>query len=187
MIDCFQADEQNFVSLTDRNYNNLPLSREPIVQTIHPLATVDLVGQKRRERLWACGGDSISLNVDAKGRGPLKLNYLITSQSYTSGKTRSENVTIDIPSGRSSFTVPVPPELAAKTGNKGKFSAALLAVTDGNGCTRRLTPAPSYEVDVDRERPTARLAKPEKVVLVEGQQTKAYLRLTGTAVRRSPH
>ena len=141
---------------------------------------------RRREQLYACSGDDITLSVEANGRAPLALNYLITSQSYASGKTRSENMTIDIPGGRSSFTVPVPPELAARTGNKGKFSAALLAITDGNGCTRRLSPAPSYEVDVDRERPTARLAKSDRVVLVEGQQTKAYLRLTGTAVSHPP-
>lgn len=140
------------------------------------------MGHKRKEQLWACGGDEINLSVAAKGRGPLKLNYLVTSQSYASGKTRTDNVTIDIPSGRSSFVVPVPAELAAKTGNKGKFSTALLAITDGNGCTRRLQPAPTYEVDIDRERPTARLAKPEKVVLVEGQRAKTALRLTGTAV-----
>ncbi|WWD16439.1 hypothetical protein CI109_100865 [Kwoniella shandongensis] len=138
--------------------------------TVHPLANVDLVGSlanTRRQTLYACSGDVVDVDVDARGIAPLKLAYL------KSWGTRSENITIDLPSGRSKVTVPVPSELAANSGASGKLSIALLSIEDGNGCVRKIS-TPAVEVDIKRQ-------KSQKVVVTEGEVARAQLRLTGEA------
>lgn len=94
---------------------------------------------------------------------------------------KADNVTVDIPSGRSSVSVPVPPELSADSGATGRLSIALAFIVDGNGCLRKLS-ARSVDVDINRQRPTARFARSEKVIIVDGDVAKAGLRLTGDPV-----
>jgi hypothetical protein len=90
---------------------------------------------------------------------------------------------VEVPAGRSHITIPVPPGLAANSGNSGKFSVGLIGLEDGNGCARRLA-SPGLEVEVDRVKPTGRFAKGggERVVVVEGEVARAGMRLTGAGV-----
>lgn len=168
---------QSFNTLSDKHYQRQQLDKPPIEQTVHPLASVDIVSSKRL-KLFACSADSVELRLEAKGRSPLRVTYLLSSSTTSS---RTENITREIPAGRSSITVPVPEALKAASGNTGKFSVGLVGLEDGNGCARRLT-VPGLEVDVDRVKPTGRFAKSDKVVVVEGEVAKAGMRLTGTGV-----
>ncbi|WVQ93493.1 hypothetical protein IAU59_000567 [Kwoniella sp. CBS 9459] len=166
-----------FASLSDRRYRGVKLDKPPIKQTVHPLAYADLtgrIGETRRHTLYACSGDQVDVDVEARGISPLKLAYL------KSWSTRSENVTVDIPTGRTKISIPVPPELSAASGANGKLTVALLSIEDGNGCVRKLS-APAIEVDIKRQRPTARFAKGQKIIITEGEVAKAPLRLTGEA------
>lgn len=167
---------QSFNTLSDKHYQRQQLDKPPIEQTVHPLASVDIVSSKRL-KLFACSADSVELRLEAKGRSPLRVTYLLSSTT----SSRTENITREIPAGRSSITVPVPEALKAASGNTGKFSVGLVGLEDGNGCARRLT-VPGLEVDVDRVKPTGRFAKSDKVVVVEGEVAKAGMRLTGTGV-----
>ncbi|KAK8861645.1 hypothetical protein IAR55_002468 [Kwoniella newhampshirensis] len=151
-------------------YTYVKLEKPPIKQTVHPLANVDLVGSlanTRRQTLYACSGDVVDVDVDARGIAPLKLAYLKT------WGTRSENITNDLPSGRSKVSVTVPDELAANSGASGKMSIALLSIEDGNGCVRKIS-TPAVEIDIKRQ-------KSQKVMVTEGEVAKAQLRLTGEA------
>lgn len=167
-----RSDPQSFNTLSDKHYSRQQLDIPPIEQTVHPLANVDIVGN-RRQKLYACSGDNVNVEIDARGRSPLQLTYLVTESK--------RNITVEIPPGRSHISVPVPNELSAKSGKSGKFSIGLVSIEDGNGCTRRLG-VPAMEVEVDRVKPTARFAKSDKVVIVEGDVAKAPMRLTGTGV-----
>jgi nucleoporin POM152 len=86
-----------------------------------------------------------------QGAGPLRLNYL------KSWSGQSENVTVPIRPGRTKVTVPVPPALSAESGASGKLSIVLLSIEDGNGCVRKL-PAPTVEVDINRQKVGKRVA-----------------------------
>lgn len=129
----------------------------------------------RKVQLHSCSGNTISIDLEGKGRSLLSLNYL---KSWN-GKT--ENVTVEIQSGKSQIQVPVPDELSDKSGTSGSFTVSLVSISDGQGCARRL-PAPTVEIKVDRLKPTVRFAKSGKETIVEGETVKVPLRLTGTAV-----
>ncbi|OCF56504.1 hypothetical protein L486_05354 [Kwoniella mangroviensis CBS 10435] len=166
-----------FTSLSDRRYKGVKLDKSPIKQTVHPLANVDMkgrIGDTRRHTLYACSGDQVDVDIEARGIAPLKLTYV------KSWSIRSENVTVPITTGRSKISVPVPDELSAKSGANGKLTVALISIEDGNGCVRKLT-TPAIEVDIKRQKPTARFAKSQKVTITEGEIAKAPLRLTGEA------
>lgn len=75
----------------------------------------------------------------------MRLTYL------KSWNSQAQNVTVQIPSGRSTVVIPVPQELSADSGASGKLAISLLSIVDGNGCERRL-PAPTVEVDIDRQK-----------------------------------
>lgn len=117
---------------------------------------------------------SIGIWLTRQGIAPLRLTY------HKLWDSKVENVTVDVPVGRSSVTVQVPDQMSAAAGGSGKFTIALLSIVDGNGCERRLS-APAFEVDIDRRRPTARFAKSDKTVVTEGETVRPALRLTGTA------
>ncbi|WVR03750.1 hypothetical protein IAU60_000745 [Kwoniella sp. DSM 27419] len=166
-----------FVSLSDKRYRGIKLDKAPIKQTVHPLAYADLsgrIGETRRHTLYACSGDEVTIDVDARGIAPLKLAYLKSWSSH------SENITIPLTAGRSRVSIPVPRELSASSGANGKLIVALLSIEDGNGCVRKLS-TPAVEVDIKRQKPTARFAKSQKVTITEGEVAKAALRLTGNA------
>ncbi|WWC88087.1 uncharacterized protein L201_002991 [Kwoniella dendrophila CBS 6074] len=166
-----------FTSLSDRRYKGVKLEKPPIKQTVHPLANVDMtgrIGDTRKHTLYACSGDQVDVDIEARGIAPLKLVYI---KSW-SGQT--ENVTLPIKTGKNKLTVPVPDELSAKSGANGKLTIALVSIEDGNGCVRKLT-TPAVEVDIKRQKPTARFAKSQKVIITEGEVAKAPLRLTGDA------
>lgn len=144
---------------------------------MHPLANVDIVGRGdgiRRLRLYSCSGDQVDLELEAKGTPPLTLNYL------KSWGSRSENITIDIKPGRSRIPIPIPAELSSDTEASGKLSVVLVSIRDGDGRSRQL-PAPILEVDIQRQKPTVRFAKSEKVIITEGDTARAPLRLSGDA------
>ncbi|WVW80225.1 hypothetical protein I302_102203 [Kwoniella bestiolae CBS 10118] len=166
-----------FTSLSDRRYKGVKLDKPPIKQTVHPLANVDMIGRigdARKHTLFFCDGDQVDVDIEARGIAPLKLAYI------KSWATRSDNVTVPITNGRSKISVPVPEELSAKSGANGRLTIALVSIEDGNGCVRKLN-APAIEVDIKRQKPTARFAKSQKVIITEGEVAKAPLRLTGEA------
>jgi len=144
---------------------------------VHPLANVDIPGLRNgitRRKLYSCSGDNIDIDLEAKGNPPLSLNYLL---SYGS---KLENKTIGIEAGRSKLGLTVPKELNSESGASGKLSVTLLSIQDGDGRVRKL-PAPTVEVDIHRQKPTVRFAKSGRVVITEGENTQAPLRLTGDA------
>ncbi|KIR32535.1 hypothetical protein I352_04960 [Cryptococcus deuterogattii MMRL2647] len=98
-----------FTALSDRKYKKVAVDKEPIQQTVHPLANVEI------------------------GIAPLKLTYL------TSYSTHSSNTTLPLSLGRSRLSIPVPSALSSTSGASGKLNIALLAIEDGNGCVRKLT------------------------------------------------
>ncbi|WVQ78800.1 hypothetical protein IAT38_000891 [Cryptococcus sp. DSM 104549] len=166
-----------WTKLSDKKYKSVPLSQKTETMTVHPLAIADMVipaGRPRKRTLHSCSGDVIDMEIDARGIEPLKLTYL------RSWATHSENTTVPVPLGRSKISIPVPPEYAAHTGATGRMSIALLEIEDGNNCQRKLT-AGTMEVDIKRAKPSARLARSEKVVITEGEVEKVGLRLTGEA------
>ncbi|KAK4690061.1 hypothetical protein P7C73_g21, partial [Tremellales sp. Uapishka_1] len=166
-----------FTGLSDKRYSHIQLDQPPIKQTVHPLANADITNRShRRKTLFSCSGDLVDLDVEAKGSGPLKLVYV---KSWGGG-AKVENVTVELASGTTTLQVPVPDELTAEKGKSGKFSISLLSIEDGNGCVRKLAVQP-VEVDINRQRPTARFARSENVIVTEGDQVKAQLRLTGEA------
>lgn len=60
---------QTFKSLSDGKYSSIVLEKPPIKQTVHPLANVDV--NTRGEgvaprKLFACSGDEIELDLEAK-------------------------------------------------------------------------------------------------------------------------
>lgn len=60
---------QTFTSLSDKRYRQVKLDKPPIKQTVHPLANVDLIGrigETRRHKLYACSGDQVDVDVDAR-------------------------------------------------------------------------------------------------------------------------
>jgi nucleoporin POM152 len=141
------------------------------------LANVDIPGLRdglARRKLYSCSGDTIDINLEAKGNPPLSLNYLL---SYGS---KFENKTLQIEAGRSKLGITVPKELNAESGASGKLSVTLLSITDGDGRIRKL-PAPTVEVDIHRQKPTVRFAKTGLATITEGESTRAPLRLTGDA------
>ncbi|KIR39704.1 hypothetical protein I307_02685 [Cryptococcus deuterogattii 99/473] len=98
-----------FTALSDRKYKKVAVDKEPIQQTVHPLANVEI------------------------GIAPLKLTYL------TSYSTHSSNTTLPLSLGRSRLSIPVPSALSSTSGASGKLNIALLVIEDGNGCVRKLT------------------------------------------------
>ncbi|ORX35215.1 hypothetical protein BD324DRAFT_631845 [Kockovaella imperatae] len=162
-----------FNHLTDAKYKQVKLDKPPIEQTVHPLANVELLGPKKR-KLFACSGNEVELEFEAKGADPLHLTYL---ESWA-GKSR--NTTIHIPARRQKIMVTLPPELSAERGGSGRYSVSLLSITDGNGCSRKLS-VPTVDVDIDRQKPTARFANIDDVIMTEGESHRAALRLTGMA------
>ncbi|WRT65773.1 uncharacterized protein IL334_002722 [Kwoniella shivajii] len=166
-----------FTSLSDRRYKNVKLDKPPIKQTVHPLANVDMIGRignTKKHTLYACSGDQVDIDIEARGIAPLKLAYI------KSWSTHSENVTVPVNSGRSKISVPVPQELSATSGASGKVTITLSSIEDGNGCVRKLS-TPAIEIDIKRQKPTARFAKSQQVIITEGESAKAALRLTGEA------
>jgi len=83
-----------------------------------------------------------------QGVAPLTLNYHVIHNGRVSNETWTGS------SGRQKVKVPVPRELSDEQGGSGPFAITLLSVTDANGCTKRL-PAPTFEVEVDRQRVSA--------------------------------
>ncbi|OWZ31945.1 hypothetical protein C356_05643 [Cryptococcus neoformans c45] len=163
-----------FTTLSDRKYKKVAVDKEPIQQTVHPLANVEIVENLRRRTLYSCSGDVVDIDIDARGIAPLKLTYLA---SYS---THSSNTTLPLSLGRSRLSIPVPSALSSTSGASGKLNIALLAIEDGNGCVRKLT-NPGVEVDIKREKPTGRMAKTGKAVVTQGEIVKVPLRLTGEA------
>lgn len=144
---------------------------------MHPLANVDISGLRdglAKRKLYSCSGDTIDIDLEAKGNPPLSLNYLLSYGSKFENKTR------EIQTGRSKLEINVPKELNAESGASGKLSVTLLSITDGDGRIRKL-PAPTVEVDIHRQKPTVRFAKTETVTITEGESARAPLRLTGDA------
>jgi nucleoporin POM152 len=158
-----------FTMLDDARYQNIPLNRQ-IKQVVHPPASVDIVGSTRA--LYACSGDEVEIGLQTTGKDPLKLMY------RRSWAEHSEDITVPVRSGKQMLTVPVPDELKAGTGASGKLVITLVHVEDANGCVKRL-PSRIVEVDIDRQRPTARFARTESVVLKDGANVDVPLRLTG--------
>ncbi|TXT07511.1 hypothetical protein VHUM_03231 [Vanrija humicola] len=163
----------NFNFLSDARYKDLPLNRAPIEQVVHPPASVDIIGATRYQ-LFACSPDEFDINLGIMGNDPLHITY------RKSWGTQSQNVTVPVKSGKFRLTVPVPEDLAAKSGNSGKLAVALISVEDANGCVKRL-PTRLVEVDIDRHRPTVQFAKQDHVVIKEGDRkgVDVPLRLTG--------
>ncbi|EIW69014.1 hypothetical protein TREMEDRAFT_71756 [Tremella mesenterica DSM 1558] len=164
-----------FKALSDRHYQHIPLDEPPIQQTVHPLANVGIVGQRdgiRKIKVFSCSGDQVDLALEAKGTAPLKLSYL------KSWDGKSENATIDIKSGRSVVPITIPSEYGPDSNAVGKMTVVLTTIEDGDGRIRKL-PAPTLEVDINRQKPTVRFVKSEKVVITEGDSVKAALRLAG--------
>ncbi|ORY24076.1 hypothetical protein BCR39DRAFT_548028 [Naematelia encephala] len=162
-----------FIALSDAKYQQVSLDKPPIKQTVHPLANVELFGNPRRT-LFACSGDEIEIDFEAKGAKPLHLTYL------KSWSGQAENITSPIAPGKQKLHVPVPPSLSAESGASGRLTIELMAIEDGNGCARRLSSKP-IEVDINRQKPTVRFSNSEKVTVTEGDLVRAPLRLTGQA------
>lgn len=166
-----------FTAISDRHYQDIKLDEPPIQQTVHPLANVDISGLRdglAKRKLYSCSGDTIDIDLEAKGNTPLSLNYLLSYGSKFENKTRQ------IETGRSKLGINVPRELNAESGASGKLSIALLSITDGDGRIRKL-PAPTVEVDIHRQKPTVRFAKTSLITITEGESARAPLRLTGDA------
>ncbi|WWC68542.1 uncharacterized protein I206_102471 [Kwoniella pini CBS 10737] len=166
-----------FTSLGDKRYKGVKLDKSPIKQTVHPLANVDMVGRigdTRKHTLYACSGDHVDVDIEARGIAPLKLAYI---KSWSS---QSENFTVPVKTGKNKISVPVPDELSATSGANGKLTISLVSIEDGNGCVRKLV-TPGVEVDIKRQKPTARFAKSQKLIVTAGEIAKAPLRLTGEA------
>lgn len=162
---------QSFLALSDAHYRDVPLNQPPVVQVVHPPASVDITGVSQRS-LYACSGDNVDLDLAIEGNDPLKLTY------RTSWGGDSYNVTVPVKSGKQRLTVPVPESLRADSGAAGKLSIALVHIEDSNGCVKRL-PGRVVDVDINRHRATARLARYETVVVKEGDSVDVPLRLTG--------
>lgn len=137
---------------------------------VHPAASVDIVGST--QALYACSDDDVEIGLNITGKDPLKLMY------RRSWAQHSEDITVPVKSGKHMLTVPVPDELKAGTGASGKLAITLVHVEDANGCVKRL-PARNVEVAIDRQRPTARFAHAQDVVLKDGDSTEVPIRLTG--------
>lgn len=147
------------MSLGDAKYPQVKLDQPPIKQTVHPLATAELLGPRQR-KLYACSGNEVEVQFETKvssfsllssltdieqGANPLSLSYHV----YHNGQ--ASNQTWRGAPGRQSMRVPVPYELSDERGGSGRFSITLLSVEDGNGCARKLA-APTIDIDVDRKR-----------------------------------
>jgi nucleoporin POM152 len=57
--------------LSDAKYSQIKMELPPIEQTVHPLANVELLGQRKR-KMFACSGNIVELQVDAKVRPSFK-------------------------------------------------------------------------------------------------------------------
>ncbi|ODN74022.1 hypothetical protein L202_07501 [Cryptococcus amylolentus CBS 6039] len=163
-----------FTALSDRRYRNIQVTQPPIKQTVHPLANAELTGKLIKPTLYSCSGDVVGVDVEARGIPPLKLTYL------TSHGTHSSNTTITLSLGRTNLQIPVPDALSSSNPSaSGKLHINLLSIEDGNGCVRKLESAKSVEVNVKREKPSARLASGGSKQVREGEIVKVPLRLTG--------
>ncbi|KAL7424677.1 hypothetical protein Q5752_000361 [Cryptotrichosporon argae] len=160
-----------FTTLGDAKYKDLPLNQPPIQQVVNPPASVDILSPTKLF-LFACSGDEVHVDLELNGNDPLLLAYRIA------WGTRSQEHTVSLESGKHRLTVPVPEDLKAGTGAYGKLSLVLVTVEDAKGCVKRLPPR-TIEVDINRQKPTVRFAKPATNTIKDGQEIEAPLRLTG--------
>lgn len=57
---------KTFTTLSDRKYKKVAVDKEPIQQTVHPLANVEIVENFRRRTLYSCSGDVVDIDIDAR-------------------------------------------------------------------------------------------------------------------------
>ena len=95
--------------------------------------------------MYACSGDKLDLEFEAKGADPLSLSYL------ESWNGKSKNTTIQVSPGKRKVEISLPEELSAGGGASGKYSISLAAVADGNGCVRKLSGL-AMDIEIDRQR-----------------------------------
>lgn len=57
---------KTFTALSDGKYKKVAVDKEPIQQTVHPLANVEIVGNSRRRTLYSCSGDVVDIDIDAR-------------------------------------------------------------------------------------------------------------------------
>lgn len=56
---------ETFVSLSDAKYSQVKLDQPPVKQTVHPLATAELLGPRQR-KLYACSGNEVEVQFETK-------------------------------------------------------------------------------------------------------------------------
>ncbi|KAH8835558.1 hypothetical protein DL96DRAFT_1666285 [Flagelloscypha sp. PMI_526] len=169
-------DDGHFVfsitQLSDANYQRVAINAPSIDQVIHPLASAEFVQSGHgRKRISSCGGNIVEVDVDLKGTGPWNEQDTLDFKSISTPRKRIQ--------------IPIPAHVD-KSG--GAFDIALSSVTDKEGCKRALN-VPGITVNVRRILPTVKFYGQEskrRVTILEGDEAKLPLRLTGDGVRLLP-
>lgn len=85
------ANGQVFTGLRDKKYSHIKLDKPPIRQTVHPLASADIVSRPgRKQTLHACDGDEITVDVEAR------VSYLIYVRKRREADSISGNTTVEV-------------------------------------------------------------------------------------------
>lgn len=58
------------------------MDKEPIEQTVHPLANVEIVGSARRRTLYSCSGDVVDIDIDARVSRPLVMTNALKNHLW---------------------------------------------------------------------------------------------------------
>ncbi|KAG8857714.1 hypothetical protein FRB91_010951 [Serendipita sp. 411] len=168
----------NFVSLSDKNYKNIPLSGQVISQTVHPLASAMFSGTSgrgsgRETTVQSCSGDVVEVPVELKGTAPWNLELQVVGPSGT--ETIQET---GIKTDQHSIKIKLPKDIDR---DGGTLLVDLISVEDANGCKRTLA-VPGVPVKVRRVKPTVKFYAKDgarSVQVLYGEQAHLPLRLTG--------
>ncbi|KAG8796919.1 hypothetical protein FRC17_007911, partial [Serendipita sp. 399] len=167
-----------FISLSDRNYKNIPLNGPVISQTVHPLASATFAGTSsrasgRETTVQSCSGDVVEVPIGLKGTAPWNLELQVVGPGGT--ETIQEAA---IKTDQHSVKIKLPKDVDR---DGGMLLVDLISVEDANGCKRPLA-VPGVSVKVRRVKPTAKFYAKDgvrKVQVLYGEQAHLPLRLTG--------
>ncbi|TIC07017.1 hypothetical protein E3Q14_04371 [Wallemia mellicola] len=168
-----------FLSLTDRNYKDIPMGDKgkgiTATQVVHPLAGAQFAEKKNKRTVWSCEGNEVDVDIEFKGSGPWNLEFQTTgtsASSITKPVTYHEN---NIRDRQHTIKVPIPDEIDRLGG---QFMISLVSVEDSRRCKKVLAQN-DYSVQVQRVKPTARLFGTDRATILDGQTANIPVRLTG--------
>ncbi|CDZ97902.1 hypothetical protein [Phaffia rhodozyma] len=179
----FQPEEEGtyiyeWISLADSIYTDgISLTGErklgSVEMVVHPLAQARLRGRGEKKVVYECQGGDVDIDIELKGKAPFTLTVLTASPKSVITRTLT-NLTGPL----ERVKLQIPKDWLADVG---PFSVSLGEVTDGNGCTRRLSEK-GVEIELRRGRPSAKIYSQtgdRRKVVPAGADVKIPLRLFG--------